>query len=172
MTNIIRIGDRVKIINPRFIKRVGYNLSPNEIDDSIVDVALVRNFLDDFSELITGGKSGYEYKNDIPRQIIHALKYFYVDLKDFGGNERKIHYYDENECVKYNSHINIMKVIDKRVVKTGTYETECVDESDYFQGYYSGVYSKRSLVNTKTHVLIKLENGYEIENCDVELIKI
>src|SRR5574343_863189 len=129
--NIIRVGDKVKILNPELFVRCGYELTPNNKDLQSEVMEKYKDKIDDFikslfwpiqkvnASILFEEEYSYWYDQDVntlESKIINALCYYEVKKKGFGGKERKI----------YTTHVNKMKDVIGKVVKikfhkTGTY---------------------------------------------------
>lgn len=157
---IIREGDTVRIVNPRWIKRVGYPLHWREIDAEEKARAMLKAADMPF--------------RDIPRYFLQAVAKLEVERQGFGGNERSIHYCkfaEEGESlwavisddeVPHHGYVGREVVVTgKRVAYTGVRFPAYGCDEDYEPG---------GLDKRKAHVILKTIYG-EIEACDVELIK-
>jgi hypothetical protein len=125
--NVIRIGDKVKIINPEVYLRTGYPLTTDMIKEShITDEQ--RHLLDKLMET-TGNRKCILYGNNINfeyEKLEHVFSTIVLKSKGFGGNERKVHTETKPE---YQDRIGT--VMSKRYVKVGTYNS-----GHSHQGYY------------------------------------
>ena len=93
---IIRVGDTVKIINPQFFVRCGYQLSFEEACEEVKEEYgnRIEKFLQSFNFIATP-----RWKDIVSREnkysqvfdkVVAILAYSYTKAKKFGGNERKI----------------------------------------------------------------------------------
>lgn len=155
--DVIRVGDRVKIINPTEFIRCGYPLT--------TDIIIENHITPEQKELMWKLLATAGYKQLYPL-FTNATDYEYSKLertfatillksKGWGGKERKIYtqYVD-----KYLNKIGI--VHSKKCVKTGTYSP-----SRSSQGYYDSYpeYEPAYLENEKTVIIydiaIPIYNG-------------
>lgn len=158
-------GDRVRIINPRFIKRVGYPLRWDDLIDTVEVEQRARTML---------GAAGHYA--EAPRYFLQAVAKLLVEERGFGGNERQIIYHDpdsfEHHCLSpLESWIgHTTDVRSKRVAHTGTRIPERSGTSWTADGR-DDWHEPGGLENRKTHILLTLSMGEEIEACDVELVR-
>lgn len=166
---VIRVGDKVRVINNRFIKRVGYALSCHDfIDDIFQDIA-VANAYTKLSGDGTKHSKGF-------LSFCYAIALGKVRSANFGGRERKIHYFEtrkdkaglfwkcDTEIADYTG--NVFEVLEKRVAKTGLY----FPPSGGYDSYTGEDWSEPGgLSGGKTHVLLTTNAGV-IERCDVEIV--
>lgn len=158
--NIIRVGDKVKILNPELFVRCGYELTPNNEDLQSEVMDKYKDKIDEFIKSLFGPiqkvnasilfEEEYSYWDDqdvntLESKIINALCYYEVKRKGFGGKERKI----------YATHVNKMKDIIGKVVKikfhkTGTY----IPGSYSYSAYDLSDYDPAYLENEKTHKIL------------------
>jgi hypothetical protein len=174
--DIIRINDYVKIVTPNIFVRCGYPLTKQIVIDTMVSAEqkqAVFKLLDQFGVGNTNNIFITERETD-PRylKIMDVLASSLLASHGWGGKERKV--YTEYKTEFLNKEY---RVIGKRVVKSGTYN------SGYsHRGYYDNYddYSPPYLTNEKSHVLLELNTGVlistglyglEIERCNVELVK-
>lgn len=152
---IIRVGDRVKVINPEFVVRVGYPLSFSAAKEWVR-----ANCSQDFERLVAfdGGVTELSdpWSGREEQRILSALAKLYQRHMGYGGRERTIHTrrIDEEAGRTY-------AVTDRRVVKTGDY----FPPSCYHEHTYDGIeyeYYPGGLDNEKTHVLLCL--GYHMQD--------
>lgn len=159
--DIIRVGDRVKIVVPDVVVRVGYPLTkadmmkrqtPEQLQ-AIRDMFKsfnVRLKMDSISALGLG-----EADRDMERlyeKIRYAMAGEMLAQAGWGGKQRRIHTYTL-KAIK-----GLLATVDaRRVVKTGDYNRGCSSQ-DYW-GEYD--YDPAYLSNEKSHVLYKLYvDGY------------
>lgn len=175
---VIRVGDRVRVLRSRFIKRVGYPLVWYEIMDEVrADPKTWQAYC--LLEGITSEpkEDGFFYakldRDKMPRYLIQACAKLEVERRGFGGNERTIHYLppptDElhswETCPNYDG--SVLTVIKKRLAKTGkrfAARGGVCSDGEYWD-------EPGGLDDCKTHVLLTLAVGHEIEQCDVELVR-
>lgn len=164
--NIIRVGDRVRVIEPKIFDRCGY---PKTLFDE-TQIAYeelhqpISNFL--ISLNLSDPKTGEAPAHTV-HEIAKAIAYLRLKKNGYGGRERKIYtkdgFYEHMQDKEY-------YVTAVRFVKTGLYHppryTNWEGVDDYDPGY---------LENCKTHKLLKLNEsrcynkswGVEIEECYV-----
>lgn len=154
---IFKIGDRVKILKPEVVVRVGYPLTTYDCLDEVRE-----KYSEAISDLMIKAdmpwynSDGYKVVNGIERSLAYGL----LMKKKFGGNERSLHksklYYSiVSDDGKDNK---IGEIVSKRVVRTGFFENG-------------------KLTKQKSHVLIKVKhhnewvNEFEAENLEKVTIK-
>jgi hypothetical protein len=158
--HIYRVGDKVRIVNPLFVRRVGYPLVWTEVTDEQLDN-------DEHSAKVAKAMRGCE-PSELPRYLQIAIAKMYVEERAFGGNERSIHYRPEGDGgwqMPLNWTYGPAEVVRKRLVKTGT---RFPASQGYIGRDYEVDYMPGGLADCKTHVLLDLGMGYEIEACNVE----
>ena len=149
--DIIRVGDRVEIVEPHIFIRCGY---PKTVDDMIAEVEkehgeVLRKFVKDLGLSIFPRHLPYEkdgFFSDVYEEIRRAVAYAKLKAERFGGSRRSVHTeYKENEKGR------VYMVGGIRFVKSGTYEAG---------GYYGGMdgyeYEPAYLTNQKTHKILRL----------------
>lgn len=184
---IIRVGDRVKVINPEFVERVGYPLSFSAAKEWVR-----ANCSQDFMNLTAFGDKmldekplkdilGFELQACDPwigregQRILSALAKLYQQHMGYGGRERSIYTVRRDEELG-----KTYAVTQRRTVKTGLY---CPPHREIIHSYYGAEYEyyPGGLEDEKTHVLLCL--GYHmqdwcedfmfglwIERCNVEKV--
>lgn len=165
--NIFRIGDYIEIINPKFVKRVGYPLYHKDLYESIEKN---KEILDILSVLQL--KPEHEdvgiFKTEIvvPRELVHAIAYIRVRQNRYGGNVRSIHYIDDFISIPTDK---IYQITGKKVVKTGT---RFASSGSYDRnGEYD--YEPGGLEDCKTHILVQIMHEFKtlwIETCNIKKI--
>lgn len=151
--HIFHVGQRVRVLRPRWIARIGYPLIWSDLMDEVENSP---NTLASYQKM-TGAvvrKTPYFWRIACAKALVEA--------RGFGGNERKIIYdpgvYPAGE---------ICTVTSRRLAKTGLrYPSRGgVD--------YSGEYWEEpgGLENCKTHIILTLDGWRSIEACDVEFVK-
>lgn len=188
--HVYRIGDKVRILKPMWIHRVGYPLIWTDLIEEVEADPRTA------AAMTALGFGGYE-PNDLgklfgskafkfDRDFIRAVARMRVEQRGFGGKERKLIYEADIRAVKKAESEGKakspygfvwlekepmdytgfgMEVTGKRVVKTGTYYPPSGG-----RGYYpedDGWYESGGLENPQTHVLLSVGVG-EIEACNVE----
>ena len=177
---IIREGDRVKILNPEFVTRVGYELSFSQAYDIVTerDKEAVFNFMVSLGiissvPVLYGSKyDGFSKRHTrVFNEIMRTLAYAEVGKMGHGGKERKLHTEFKPEFKD-----KIMKVHSKRCAKTGFYYAPS-GGYDSWTGEYD--YECGGLDKQKTHILLDVYEPMdiwytsfrlEIESCNVEKI--
>jgi len=150
---IIRVGDIVDVVVPNIFVRCGYPLS---FDAALKEVKLlygdsIRTFMNDIDDLRKHKSLLKDYNtrlvidddNKTYLKIARALTYDYLNIKGFGGFDRKI--YTERR-----DHIAERRLLveNTRFVKTGTY----VSAGTY--GDHDKYTSSSYLSNVKTHKIL------------------
>jgi hypothetical protein len=178
---IIRVGDRVKVINNKFIKRIGYPLIWTDIADEVRDDPRT---LEAYYVLVGIPKASLakaalfssKLSDDIPFDLVRAVARMRVEEMAFGGNERQIHYKitcpkksglwwnTEDEVADYTG--QILEVTSKRLAKTGTRFPSASGRSSYDDEAW---YEPGGLEHCKTHIILGTDAG-EIESINVELV--
>lgn len=169
---VIRVGDKVEIINPRWIKRIGYNLIWTELIEEVKTDP--RTFEAMRAIGMWGGQTVFEsIPDDVPFDLVRAIAKYRVKERGFGGNERKIHYFTEKDdqgpfnCC-WSQKRGILRVVGKGFAKTGIRIPSCGGYDSWTGEYWE---ETGGLADCKTHIILRLENGYDIEVCDVKLIE-
>lgn len=160
-----KIGDEIVIVNPRWIKRVGYPLHWHDLRADVEADPRVTEFL---------RQLGYNNQY-IPPYFVQAVAKLQVEARGFGGNERSIHYWPLGstdgldaffDTIPSHGYVGHRLVVTgKRVAYTGkripqrSGTTYTADGPDYW-------HDPGGLENRKAHVILKTGVG-EIEACDV-----
>lgn len=154
--DIIRVGDRVRIVNPDIFIRCGYPLTKEDILRNYLkkeDIKVIENFLAHFEiyqPYISLNKKTLCEIDDNPTytrvfdRVADAVAYGVLSKKGFGGRERKI--YTEFDATLSNA---TATVIERKVVNTGNYEPGWYDS-------YGGDGEMPSLTNQKSHVIFEV----------------
>lgn len=166
------VGDKVRILKPQFVRRVGYPLVWYEVEDAQLyrDVRIGAALAALGLRCAEKGALLEGAMDDIPRHLQRAFAMEWVAQNRFGGNERTIHYHPAGDGTSaYGMPLNWTcgptEVLRKRVVKTGT------RFAPYVPGAWAGPDAESEpggLADCKTHVLLDLGMGYEIEARNVE----
>jgi hypothetical protein len=153
----IKVGDRVRILEPKFVGRVGYPLIYGMLMDEVENDPKVIEALSILD--VRGGQN-------VPHYLHIAIAKLRVEQRNFGGRERTIHYEADGVFQEY-ARGAVCEVTGRRVVKTGTYypASRGGSSSDYDWEPEPG-----GLADCKTHVLLRTSFG-EIEACNVELVE-
>lgn len=162
--HVYRNGDVVKIVEPKFIDRVGY---PVRWDSLVPDFRQHPKMLEAMKLLgmipddqhMVGGRAALAFAQGCAKAQ--------NELNGFGGRLRSLHYWDGD----FSQWAGMTaKVSGKRIAKTGEYYAPSGGRfmTDYGYEYE---YANGGLEDQKTHILLRLDIGYEIEACHVELIE-
>lgn len=146
---IYRDGDRVRVLVPNFVTRVGY---PRNVDyykpearQTLESVGLLKPSFDGDWDTARRPYTIYDRAKD---KLIGDLARFLLIQKGWGGNERSI--YTQSQPLLAGTE---QTVIDKRVVKTGK-RYSGYTTYDAWNGDYD--YDPGGLEDEKTHILLKL----------------
>lgn len=164
---VIRIGDKVEIVNAKWIERIGYNLVWTDLIDEVENDPRTHEAMKVLC--MWNGPTVFEKTpSSVPWELTRVIAKYRVKERGFGGNERKIHYLKGEFGWQSQPGIKL-EVVGKRLAKTGTYFPPNGGGYDSWSGEYYDC-DCGGLADCKTHIILKLENGYEIEACDVKLI--
>jgi hypothetical protein len=149
--NVIRVGDKVKIINPEVFVRPGYPLTTDMIKESHItdeQKQLMRGLLRTVGLNYNFSSGCYDREYD---KLEHVFSTIVLKSKGFGGNERSVHTETKPE---YKDRIGT--VISKRYVKVGTYNS-----ATSYQGYFDDYpeYEPAYLKNEKTVIIYNVSIG-------------
>lgn len=146
----IRVGDAVRVVVPRFVKRVGY---PKSVDDYVEELrskysgaldALLR-------EVLSHKGRALALRSWVPERVRTRMEqevaYVMAKADGFGGKERTIHFEDRPEFEGKKFWVQGM-----RSVFTGTYYPPCYSPPSYDEMY--GDYEPGGLSNPKCHRLV------------------
>jgi hypothetical protein len=162
--DIIRVGDRVKIVVPEVVVRVGYPLTKAEMmkRQTPEQLQAIRDMMRAFNTVVLpetqsdllGAVTENSAKVDkLYEKIRYAMAGRMLEQEGFGGKQRRIHTYTLTDIKGKLATVNA-----KRVVKTGDYYG-AYSSYDAWNGDYD--YEPGGLSNEKTHVLYKLYvDGY------------
>ena len=163
MKDVIRIGDRVKIIAPEIFVRCGYDLTYTSAKPIVEERYKDKIF--NFMDSLDGTESNsnlfgikYDKKQDsLYQAILHNLAYSYVATHRKTGSERKIFTKLQERCRG-----GVFYVVGKRVVKTGLYDPP-YSHQDYYGEWdcYTG-----GLAECKTHIILELWDGLTFRSSD------
>ena len=145
--NIIRIGDKVKIIKPFIFIRCGYPMSKKDIKESLSKekLDLLENFVYNFTGLTRDVFTPNYRADNIIDKVKDQLAFGILVANGFGGNTRSIHSKERPEL------LNITGVVrTRRVVRTGVHERGSRDQET---GYYDPSY----LGNVKSHIIFGID---------------
>ena len=162
MTKIVyRPGDIVRVVNSRFIERVGYPL---------VFTGLRAEFenhprLAEAMVLLGVAPEGcIELPWRAKRDAVEGLAKAAVRMRGWGGKERRIHYWGtgtQTDCTGLET-----EVYAKKVRMTGDYYPPWSGQT--YEGEHD--FEPGGLSNAKAHVILSTGLG-DIEACDVELVR-
>ena len=165
---IIRAGDYVRIKQANMFIRCGYSYSfgiaLEEVQQKYKDA--IQQFLKQFDmedkphlgiEITRKGKRYYGYAHE---KIERALAYALVQKKNFGGNVKAIYCEHHPELTG-----ELVQVIEKRVVRTGTYYPPS-GGYDSYSGEYD--WEPGGLDNMDTHKILKI--NVQKEKPDAKLL--
>lgn len=168
---IIRVGDRVRILRPRIIKRWGYD---NNLQD-VVDEVLYnhKHTIEEFIHSLVHNRPlincATRVSNKAIQKVAFGLAYEIVHDRMRTGNVRKLFYKDGEEdfIVLNHQEGQIAEVSAVKIVQTGVYYPPTHSDD----GWGSYVDCPGGLSDIKTHKLLQLNwtNDW-IEACDVEKI--
>ena len=149
---VYQIGDKVRILRPNWIERVGYQLIWTDLVDEVENDPRTTEAL---------AALGYpKLSKKAKRGLLKAIAMARVEERNFGGRERKIIHEKPSDISSIWDYAGFgMAIISKRVAKTGIY---CSGYHGYDEWYPA------CLADEKTHVILKLDRG-EISSADVEL---
>lgn len=168
---IFRVGDYVTIIEPKFVKRIGYPIHPSDFyevlkrDPNVVEALKLIGISPEYEDESSRGIFDLRTSLNVPKELVKAIAFIKTRQQGFGGNTRSLHYVDD-DFSKLNG--EIFSVLGKKVVKTGVrvppWGGYCsrTDESEYEPGY---------LADEKTHILLNIMSSgkdYWIETCNVK----
>ena len=170
--DVIRIGDHIAIIDPKFVKRVGYAIHPSDFYDELKTDLEVLRALKIMGLRPEKERVGlFKVDNIVPDEIVRAIAFIKTRQLGFGGDERTIHYSDQ---IIKDVADGIFFVHGKKVVKTG----KRFSGHGYYHSDGEYDYEPGGLDDCKTHVLINiitLNNlvleDFWIEECNVRKIK-
>ena len=168
---VIRVGDYVTIIEPKFVKRVGYQIHPSDFyevlkrDPNVVAALKLIGISPEYEEESSHGIFDLRVSLNVPKELVKAIAFIKTRQQRFGGNIRSLHYVEDDLSILKD---NFFMVLGKKVVKTGVrvpsyggYSSHS-GESEYEPGY---------LADEKTHILLNImSNGkdYWIETCNIK----
>jgi hypothetical protein len=162
--DIIRVGDRVKIVTPKVVVRVGYPLTKAEMMERQTPEQLqaIRDMMRAFktvvypenhSDLLGAITENSANIDRLYEKVRYLMAGRMLEQEGFGGKQRRIHTYTLTGIKS-----RLATVTSKRVVKTGDYYHSS-GGYDSYTGEYD--YEPGGLSNEKTHVLYTLSvDGY------------
>lgn len=138
---VFRVGDRVKVAEPKWVRRVGYPLVANEL---LAEVQRDLRTLTAFKMVCPEFQGEL---HEIPYEFLQTIARLRVRQRRFGGNRRDVYYHDlsENHIQYWRDAIRCRSftVAEKRVVQTGLRDWIGEDEGYCF-------------IPDKTYVMVKL----------------
>ena len=168
---IFHVGDKVRIVEPLQVVRVGYPLTKTDALDAAEKqyAEKIHTFMRELGlEHDDTAFGGADYDGRLYNDLLDALASRWIRAKGFGGKERKV-YTEADERLRNTSGWTVSS---KRRVKTGTY---CAGG---YSGGYDGEpdYDPPYLSNEQTHTLLTIEppnwklslTAIEIEAVNVE----
>lgn len=171
--HVWRPGDKLRVLNPLWVKRVGYPLVWYELMEEVKADIKVGQAWGVLTGSILQHAAGYLRDmgigptDGVPRYFLQAAAKALVEARDFGGNERKIIYDDPHGCQCVPG--AVLEVYSKRVVKTGTRFAATAGSAGPW-GFDEGWEGDPArLADMKTHILLTTACG-EIEAANVELV--
>lgn len=152
---VIKVGDKVRVLRDRFIERVGYPLIYGMLTDEVEADPRTAEAL---------RVLGWTGKR-MPNEFVIAVAKMRVQERGFGGRQRQIIYEPPGGFGRWPG--TVLEVYGKRLAKTGVYYPPSggVNSYDGEEWYEPG-----GLGDCKTHIILSTPAG-EIEACDVELVK-
>lgn len=166
--HIYRVGDKIRIVNPRFILRVGYplvfkDLIPEFESHPNLQKAMRLLLLNESeqtkdSPILEDLYPTFSPRGKVARDFIAGVAKAANRMRGFGGPDRQI-FTEELPYVKD----QIVDVLGKRTVKTGKY----FPPSHYVSYEGEHYYEAGGLSDEKIHILLSTTYG-EIEETDVE----
>lgn len=159
---IIRAGDRVRVVVPKFVKRVGY---PKSVEDYVPEVLEAAKTA--LAAALKPAKTLAALATPTERTVLRIareLAYLRAKQDGFGGRERSIHFEDIPE------HAGVVCTVhDVRTVMTGRYFAPSGGGYDYYTG--ESDYEPGGLDNMKPHRLasVSLYRSGKFSTADLEL---
>jgi hypothetical protein len=161
--DIIRVGDRVEIINPEIVIRIGYPMSFDDAKTKVKELyhneiveflnktihAQTKPHIDLFAKVINYNNIG------IYNKIVSALAYQHMSIKGFGGKEKKIYSEIRQELLGIISTVTFIKIR-----KTGIYFPSS-GGYDSYSGEYN--FEPGGLDKMKIHKILQLDYCIDIE---------
>jgi len=177
--DVIREGDRVRIIKPDMYIRCGYPLTIQMVKDQFITAEhkeAIRTMLRAFgvSPTVTNPFALDPNRDEkVESKILFEMARVILRQKQWGGHKREV--YTEYQPAFLNA---TGRVANKFIVKSGEYESGSKSYDDYYGGYE---YELPQLLNSKTHVILEVYSdgdnekvlcGYkmQVERCNVEKI--
>ena len=159
--HVYHVGDKIRIVDPKFIDRVGY---PVRWDSLVPDFRQHPKMIEAMQLLGMIPADQYTVSGRVALDFAQGCAKAQNRLNGFGGRTRSLYYWhgDFSQWAGTTATVS-----GKRTAKTGEYYapsggrfmTDCGYEYEYANG---------GLEDAKTHVLLRLDIGFEIEACNVE----
>lgn len=150
--NVIRVNDRVKIINPEVFVRCGYPWSKEYVKENVITKeqrVIIRNLLyPNLKRPITIDDVFGQDETVEELKMIDILAYVILMENGYGGRERTVHTKLREELRGKTG-----VICDRKVVKTG-----CYFPGSSHQGYFDAYpeYEPAYLTNEKSHVILQI----------------
>jgi hypothetical protein len=140
---IIRVGDFVKVIDPRFVTRVGYPLGVSDFL-SVAEQTLVN------AGILSASRPLLRKASQEDTKLIGDLARYLLVKAKWGGNKRSLHFKTEPLMAG-----KVFEIVQKTTAQTGErYGPQA------WQGWtdagYDYEYEPGGLSNRKTHVILRL----------------
>ncbi len=177
--DIIRVGDKVKILRPAFIYRWGYDNNLQDVSEEVLEKykPQMRKFLQEISDaegFSTTIRPLYDLPMNFFNRMASSVAYFIVGKRMRNGAVRKLFYITDEDKgpMGWLNHDypegSIHGVAEVKTVKTGRYFGP---SGGYDSGYDYNDWEPGGLSNEKTHKLLRV--GYTnnwIEAINVEKV--
>lgn len=144
--DIIRVGDRVRIVVPELFVRCGYPLTVQNEQEKI-ELEFGKDIID-LMEKVGLQVKPTEVSPPVFHKIAKELGYASAKQKRFGGHKREIYTRKSEELLGVE-----VSVVEVRFVKTGNYE------SGGYSGYEWEEYEPPCLTNVATHKILGFFHG-------------
>lgn len=148
--SVIRVGDKVKILNPQFFVRCGYPWSKQYVIDHVItedDKSELRKFVD----RLAGGCTNDALFNSMEGdkcygEMLDRLGAGVLKRNKYGGRERTLH------TVAYEKFLGMTFVVaDKKVVYSGHYNAGSSSLDGEFDPPYLGSAKAHIILSLSTH---------------------
>lgn len=166
---VFHVGDKIRVLRPKFIERVGYPLVWTQLMAEVKnDPRTLKAWKVLHNRPITQESTlqeicafaGGAFQESMSQEFLRAVAMLRVQERGFGGADRKIIYYQKSPIGSLWQD-TIFTILSKRTAKTGKYYSPSGDDEDFESG---------GLDECKTHILLNTAAGW-IEEIDVELVK-
>lgn len=163
--HVYRVGDRVRVLRPRWIKRIGYALVWTDLIDEVNKDPRSRAAMEILGvpprKYVLDPESEYE----LPHEFARAIAMHRVAQRGFGGDQRQIMYLD-GPFGWQGERGAVLEVYRKSIRKTGT-RFPATGGVTYGWDGPDDWYEPGGLTDEKTHIILHTAFG-DIEACDVE----